>query len=195
MATDKATSIPGAHEGLWLKQLQWAAVAVGVAWLVASIPYRVYDTLAYPAYAVALVLLTRADALIGENSRHAGNAITDLAVGEGALSAGERAVVDQRRLVGPSFEMPVHRVVAQVGLAADEPLGVGRLPLQRLAPGLEQAAGVVLAPWVSRSEADRVVFEGVLANTGSSRRGGRSSRCATGAGSATTCARCTRSRS
>ena len=24
-----ATSIPGAHEGLWLKQLMWALVAVG----------------------------------------------------------------------------------------------------------------------------------------------------------------------
>ena len=52
-----ATSIPGAHEGLWLKQLMWALVAVGAAWLATVLPYRVYDSLAYPLYVVSLVFL------------------------------------------------------------------------------------------------------------------------------------------
>ncbi len=52
-----ATSIPGAHEGLWLKQLMWALVAIGAAWLATVLPYRVYDSLAYPLYVVSLVLL------------------------------------------------------------------------------------------------------------------------------------------
>lgn len=52
-----ATSIPGAHEGLWLKQLVWFGIAFGVATVVASIHYRVYDSLAWPMYGVSLVLL------------------------------------------------------------------------------------------------------------------------------------------
>jgi len=52
-----ATSIPGAHEGLWLKQLMWALVAVGAAWLATVLPYRVYDSLAYPLYVVSLMFL------------------------------------------------------------------------------------------------------------------------------------------
>ena len=52
-----ATSIPGAHQGLWVRQLWWAAAAVGAAWLVAAVPYRVYDSLAYPAYGISLALL------------------------------------------------------------------------------------------------------------------------------------------
>jgi len=52
-----ATSIPGAHEGLWLKQLLWALMGLVAAWMVAAVHYRVYDSLAYPVYGVALVLL------------------------------------------------------------------------------------------------------------------------------------------
>jgi rod shape determining protein RodA len=52
-----ATSVPGAHHGLWTKQLMWAIVAVGAAWLAAVIPYRVYDALAYPLYLISLMLL------------------------------------------------------------------------------------------------------------------------------------------
>jgi len=52
-----ATSVPGPHEGLWVKQVWWALVAFGAAWLVAALPYRVWDTLAYPAYVVSLALL------------------------------------------------------------------------------------------------------------------------------------------
>jgi rod shape determining protein RodA len=52
-----ATSVPGAHEGLWLKQLQWVVVAFVAAALVASIHFQAFDTLAYPAYAISLVLL------------------------------------------------------------------------------------------------------------------------------------------
>ena len=52
-----ATWAPGAHQGLWTRQLLWAGVALGAAWLVASIHYRAYDSLAYPTYVVALLLL------------------------------------------------------------------------------------------------------------------------------------------
>jgi rod shape determining protein RodA len=52
-----ATSIPGAHQGLWAKQLMWALLAVGAAVLVSAIPYRAFDALAWPAYGVSLVLL------------------------------------------------------------------------------------------------------------------------------------------
>ncbi len=52
-----ATWLPGAHQGLWTKQLLWALVAVAVAWAVAVIPYRAYDSLAYPSYVVSLLLL------------------------------------------------------------------------------------------------------------------------------------------
>lgn len=52
-----ATSIPGAHEGLWARQLTWAGVALIGAWIAAGIHFRAYDALAWPLYAVALVLL------------------------------------------------------------------------------------------------------------------------------------------
>lgn len=52
-----ATSIPGAHQGLWAKQLVWALAAVAAAWLAASIPHRVYDSLSYPLYGVAILFL------------------------------------------------------------------------------------------------------------------------------------------
>jgi rod shape determining protein RodA len=52
-----ATSIPGAHQGLWMKQLTWCGIAFAAAWLVASIHYRLYDSLAWPLYAVSIVLL------------------------------------------------------------------------------------------------------------------------------------------
>ncbi len=52
-----ATSVPGAHQGLWVKQLVWAVVAFGAASLVASIDHRVYDSIAWPLYGVSLLLL------------------------------------------------------------------------------------------------------------------------------------------
>jgi len=52
-----ATWAPGAHQGLWTKQFLWALVAIAVAWIVAGIPYRAYDSLAYPAYLISLALL------------------------------------------------------------------------------------------------------------------------------------------
>lgn len=52
-----ATSIPGAHEGLWTKQLVWAVVAFGAAWLAAAIDHRVYDSMAWPLYGVSLLML------------------------------------------------------------------------------------------------------------------------------------------
>jgi rod shape determining protein RodA len=52
-----ATSIPGAHQGLWVRQLAWCALALGAAWLVSAIHYRLYDSLSWPLYAVALLLL------------------------------------------------------------------------------------------------------------------------------------------
>ncbi|MBI5710087.1 MAG: rod shape-determining protein RodA [Candidatus Eisenbacteria bacterium] len=52
-----ATSVPGAHHGLWTRQLVWAACALAAAWIVAGIHYRVYDALAWPLYGVSLLLL------------------------------------------------------------------------------------------------------------------------------------------
>ncbi|NOT32556.1 MAG: rod shape-determining protein RodA [Candidatus Eisenbacteria bacterium] len=52
-----ATTVPGMHEGLWTRQLVWLAVALVAAWLAASVHYRVYDSLAYPLYAVAILML------------------------------------------------------------------------------------------------------------------------------------------
>lgn len=52
-----ATSIPGAHEGLWMKQLLWFGLAFAAATVVAGVHYRVYDSLAWPFYGISLVLL------------------------------------------------------------------------------------------------------------------------------------------
>ena len=52
-----ATSVPGAHEGLWIKQLQWAGLAIIAAWIAAAVPYRVYEALAWPFYGFSLLLL------------------------------------------------------------------------------------------------------------------------------------------
>ncbi len=52
-----ATSVPGAHQGLWARQLLWAVVAAGLAWIVASLHYRAYDALAWPLYGISLLLL------------------------------------------------------------------------------------------------------------------------------------------
>lgn len=52
-----ATTVPGAHEGLWMKQLLWFGLAFAAATVVASVHYRVYDSLAWPFYGVSLVLL------------------------------------------------------------------------------------------------------------------------------------------
>ena len=52
-----ATSIPGAHEGLWTRQLIWAGVALVAACMAASIHHRFYDSLAYPFYGISLLLL------------------------------------------------------------------------------------------------------------------------------------------
>jgi rod shape determining protein RodA len=52
-----ATTVPGAHEGLWTKQLVWMVLALGAAWVAASLHYRAHDSLAYPLYGLSLVLL------------------------------------------------------------------------------------------------------------------------------------------
>ena len=52
-----ATSIPGAHQGLWMRQLAWCGLAFTAATLVAAIHYRLYDSLSWPLYAVSLLLL------------------------------------------------------------------------------------------------------------------------------------------
>jgi rod shape determining protein RodA len=52
-----ATSLPGAHEGLWTRQLTWAGIALLAAWIAAGVHYRAYDALAWPLYGIALVLL------------------------------------------------------------------------------------------------------------------------------------------
>jgi rod shape determining protein RodA len=52
-----ATSVPGAHEGLWVKQLVWFGVAAAVAWVVAGVHYRFYDAVSWPLYAFSLLML------------------------------------------------------------------------------------------------------------------------------------------
>jgi rod shape determining protein RodA len=52
-----ATSVPGAHQGLWTRQLMWAGIALVAAWVAATIPLRVYDSLAYPIYGISLLML------------------------------------------------------------------------------------------------------------------------------------------
>jgi rod shape determining protein RodA len=52
-----ATTVPGAHEGLWIKQLWWMVIALGAAWIATTFHYRAHDSLAYPLYGVSLVLL------------------------------------------------------------------------------------------------------------------------------------------
>jgi len=52
-----ATSVPGAHQGLWMKQLAWCGLAFAAACLVAGIHYRLYDSLAWPLYGLSLLLL------------------------------------------------------------------------------------------------------------------------------------------
>lgn len=52
-----ATSVPGAHQGLWAKQLAWFGLALGAACIVAAIHYRIYDSLSWPLYAISIVLL------------------------------------------------------------------------------------------------------------------------------------------
>lgn len=52
-----ATTVPGAHEGLWVRQLGWCGIALVGAWLATAVHYRVYDSLAYPIYGLSLVLL------------------------------------------------------------------------------------------------------------------------------------------
>jgi len=43
-----ATSVPGAHQGLWAKQLLWFVVAAGFAWIIAAVHYRFYDSISWP---------------------------------------------------------------------------------------------------------------------------------------------------
>jgi rod shape determining protein RodA len=52
-----ATTVPGAHEGLWVKQLLWFGLALGAAWLASMLHYRVYESLAYILYGASLALL------------------------------------------------------------------------------------------------------------------------------------------
>ncbi len=57
MTVYSATSIPGAHQGLWMKQLMWFGVAAGFAWIVAALHYRLYDSVSWPLYALSLMAL------------------------------------------------------------------------------------------------------------------------------------------
>ena len=50
-----ATSVPGAHEGLWMKQLLWFGVAAAIAWVIAAIHYRFYDSISWPLYGISLL--------------------------------------------------------------------------------------------------------------------------------------------
>jgi len=53
-----ATSVPGMHHGLWVKQALWLAVGLVAAYVATGIHYRVYESLAIPLYVLSLVMLT-----------------------------------------------------------------------------------------------------------------------------------------
>src|SRR6058998_1822413 len=52
-----ATTVPGQHEGLWVRQLLWFGFALAAAWLAAAVHYRAYDSFAYPLYGLSILLL------------------------------------------------------------------------------------------------------------------------------------------
>ena len=52
-----ATSVPGAHQGLWTRQLVSLAFALLAAWIATSLHYRAHDSLSFPLYGISLVLL------------------------------------------------------------------------------------------------------------------------------------------
>ncbi|MEP7028931.1 MAG: rod shape-determining protein RodA [Candidatus Eisenbacteria bacterium] len=53
-----ATSSPGStHAGFQWRQLTWLAIGIVLAWGVAAVHYRIYDTLAWFGYAISLLLL------------------------------------------------------------------------------------------------------------------------------------------
>ena len=52
-----ATTVPGAHQGLWTRQLLWLLVALGAAWVATGLHYRAHDSLAYPLYGISLLML------------------------------------------------------------------------------------------------------------------------------------------
>ncbi len=52
-----ATTVPGAHMGLWQKQVLWAGLAIAATWVAIAIPFRIFDTIAWPAYLASVLLL------------------------------------------------------------------------------------------------------------------------------------------
>src|SRR6185369_15521726 len=52
-----ATTVPGEHEGLWVRQLMWFGFAFAAALLAAALHYRAYDSFAYPLYGLSILLL------------------------------------------------------------------------------------------------------------------------------------------
>ena len=60
-----------------------------------------------------------------------------LLIGERADFAGFALPDDGGLILTPAFDMTVEAVVRKIDLAADEPLGPGRFPVQNLVPLLE----------------------------------------------------------
>ena len=87
--------------------------------------------------------VARLDAVALEDIGEPADFVMKLFVGEGAFFArlaggGGLALPDQRGLVGAGgAQVPVEAVVADIELAADEPLGIRLLPFQRPGPALE----------------------------------------------------------
>ena len=81
-----------------------------------------------------------ADALRRDRAGELRHVIAQLAIGEALLRAGDRRIVDQRRLLGAAaLDVAVERVVAGIELAAGEPaierrLGASSTLSQRLRP-------------------------------------------------------------
>ena len=104
-----------------------------------------------------------ADAAGLQDAGEGRHGVAQFAIGEFALRSGDRAVVDQRKLVGPAaFDMAVHGVVAGVAFRPDEPAVEGWVAaIQHLFPRLVPVqAGGGLAPEALG------VFQRALVNVG-----------------------------
>ena len=77
------------------------------------------------------------DPVLLERRREAVDLAVEIPVGQGARVAGLTFPDEGGLGAAGGVDVPVQAVVGDVELAADEPLGVGRLPLQRLLPRLE----------------------------------------------------------
>jgi rod shape determining protein RodA len=164
-----ATTVPGAHQGLWTRQLLWLFIGLGAAWIAATFHYRAHDALAYPLYGVSLALL----GLVLVVGTSAFGARRWLDLGPVHMQPSELALIATvfvlaRRLSHPQLDLkkfkhwfpPLMIVLVPFALVAKEPdLGTslafpvilitmyfwGGMPVANLLFGLSPALTLVLA--------------------------------------------------